>query len=316
MNIIKLYGFSLVELMVSMAIGSVLLAGVLTVYVNSNNAFHVSNSLNTLVSDARFATHLIRQDVQLSGSHGLAQKDASFTNTGIANIASDCAVQWFANITTNITGSNNTNPYSATCISAADGYVANSDVLVIRYADPAPVADADIVANTVYSRNNLGEGILFTNAIPALSNAGFTAQNNQYNSVAYYISDHTDSAGDGYPSLHRIRLVAGPALEDEVVVPGVQDMQIQYGFDSDDDGSVDQYINADNPIIDWTFEPDVNHILSISLSLLLVAETPEAGLNTAKTFNYADKQVVVANDGKFRRLITTVIPLNNQLRSQ
>ncbi len=308
-------GYSLIELLISMVIGSVMLAGVLNVYVNSNNAFQVSSSLNTLVSDGRFATHLIRQDVQLSGSFGLVQPGGIITDTGIANIANDCAVQWFANTSINLIGFNDNNPYAATCIDAADGYVANTDVMVVRYAEPLVTANANISANTVYMRNTLSEGALFTNIVPVLPSetVDFPGQNNQLQTIAYYISDYTDTAGDGYPSLRRIRLVSGPSIEDEVVVPGVQDMQIQYGLDSDNDGSVDQYVNANNPILNWATDQD--RVLSVSISLLLVAENPENGLDTSNTFNYADKQVVVANDSRLRRLITTVIPLKNKLNN-
>jgi hypothetical protein len=133
-------------------------------------------------------------------------------------------------------------------------------------------------------------------------------------SVGYYISDHTDFEGDGYPSLRRIRHggVGADILVDEVVVPGVQDMQILYGFDADEDGSVDHYLNADN--IPWGNPDTQKKLLSISISLLLVAEEKENNLDTGKTYTLADKVVTVANDGKFRRLIQIVLPMTSKLR--
>ncbi len=315
MNIKTQQGMSLVELMISMVIGLVLLGGVLTIYVNSRQSYHIAQSNNTLLSDIRFATHLIRQDVRLAGSYGIMSPTLSVTNN-LANIAGDCAPGWFSNTDFIIFGSNDTNPYAATCIGSSADYKANTDILVIRYADPDTVATADLVADTVYVRTTPTEGELFIGtAEPVLSSetATVTGQNNKLQAVAYYISNFTDAAGDGYPSLHRIRLGVGPALLDEVVVPGVEDMQIQFGYDDDGDGSVDQYVNADNPVLDWTDSATTLNIKSVAISMLLVAEESENGLDTGQTFNYADKSVTVANDGKLRKLVTTVLPLVNQL---
>jgi hypothetical protein len=60
---------------------------------------------------------------------------------------------------------------------------------------------------------------------------------------AYYVS--TDSSeGAGYPSLRRKRLVAGPAVQDEEVIPGIEDLQARYGVDVDGDGSADRHLDA------------------------------------------------------------------------
>jgi hypothetical protein len=71
-------------------------------------------------------------------------------------------------------------------------------------------------------------------------------------------------------------------------------------------------LNANN--VPWGDPNTQKRLLSISISLLLVAEKKENNLNTGKTYTLADKVVTVANDGKFRRLIQTVLPMTNKLR--
>lgn len=309
-------GMSLIELMISMVIGLIMLSGVITIFINSRVSFHASQSQTTMLSDARFAVHLIRQDVQMAGSYGLLESSNLVTTT-LGNLANDCDAGWYIDADTHLFGADDSNPYAGTCIPAAQSWMTNTDIIVARYADSVTVDDGSLSATDVYLRSTTSEGELFSGGVaPVLASetATFPAQNNAFVTAAYYISDYTDAPGDGYPSLHRIRLTSGPSIVDDLIVPGVEDLQFQYGVDDDDDGSVDLYVNADNAAIDWTSKDSIRRIKSVSISLLMVAEESEGGLDTSGSYEYADKVNNIANDGRIRKVITTVIPLLNQIR--
>jgi type IV pilus assembly protein PilW len=302
--------------MISSVIGIVLLGGIMSVFVSSKEAHHASASQTTLTMDATFAIHMIRQDVHMAGSFGWLGIGSStgHLDTSLSSVSNSCKKRWYTKTSFGVRGFNNRN-FDVTCIAGiSSSYVLGTDTLVLRYAEPE-VVDEKIVeadAKTLYiaSTPTPTQEKLFLGGDVVLH---VPIQYNKVQSIAYYISDYTDKKGDGYPSLRRVRLKSGPDLEDDVVVPGVEDMQILYGFDTDDDGSVNQYLNADN--VPWGDPNTQKRLLSISISLLLVAEKKENNLNTSKKYTLADKPTFTSNeDHKFRRLIQTVLPLTNKLK--
>jgi type IV pilus assembly protein PilW len=65
---------------------------------------------------------------------------------------------------------------------------------------------------------------------------------------AYYV-DNTSSFADGIPSLRRQTLVDGGVIEDQEMVSGVENLQIQLGLDTNGDGSVERYVDPDSPTV-------------------------------------------------------------------
>ena len=110
----------------------------------------------------------------------------------------------------------------------------------------------------------------------------------------------------------------GPRIVDREVLPGVEDLQVQFGIDTDDvgaadRGSINRYVNPDNPILDRlsaAFNPDAT-ILAVRIWLRLRAERPENGFIDSKNYVYADQDVPAPNDGFRRTVISTTIYLRN-----
>lgn len=63
-------GFSLIELMIAIAIGLLILAGMLTVFVNTSAARNEIDLMNRQIENGRYATELLRDDIQLSSFYG------------------------------------------------------------------------------------------------------------------------------------------------------------------------------------------------------------------------------------------------------
>jgi type IV pilus assembly protein PilW len=124
--------------------------------------------------------------------------------------------------------------------------------------------------------------------------------------------------GIAMPSLRRKTLGVGPAISDEEVLPGVEDLQIQFGVDTDpvggaDRGVVDRYVNPDDPILDESdaaFNADAE-ILSVRIWLRLRAERRESGLPEDNGFSYGDRVVGPFNDDFRRIVVSRTIYLRN-----
>jgi type IV pilus assembly protein PilW len=124
--------------------------------------------------------------------------------------------------------------------------------------------------------------------------------------------------GNAMPSLRRKTLGLGPAISDEEVLPGVEDLQIQFGVDTDpvggdDRGIVDRYVNPDDPILDESdaaFNEDAE-ILAVRIWLRLRAERREPGLPADNGFSYGDRVTGPFNDGFRRIVLSRTIYLRN-----
>ena len=120
----------------------------------------------------------------------------------------------------------------------------DSDVLVIRHASELPMAPQ---AGQVQVESSLARGVLFDDGVIP---AGFGADGETRDLVvnAYYV-DNASSFSDAIPSLRRKTLINGGVIEDQEMITGVENLQVQYGLDTNDDGTVERYVDPDSPTV-------------------------------------------------------------------
>jgi type IV pilus assembly protein PilW len=175
----------------------------------------------------------------------------------------------------NIESSDGSSTFACTAYRASA--VASADTLTIRRAAATPSTGATGRLR-VCSTRVMGE--LVTD-----SSGCTTAPAGQVNDLivnAYYISqDSTDRPG--LPSLQRIALTDGPAFVAEEIVPGIEDMQIQFGVDPTGmRGVATRYVNPGDVAAG-------EQIVSVRIWLLIRSETPEVGFVDGRTYAYADR---------------------------
>ena len=130
-----------------------------------------------------------------------------------------------------------------------------------------------------------------------------------FKSYAYYIDDNVF----GSPALYRtaLSLTNGAAgLEAQELVEGVENMQITYGIDTDDDGDADYYVAADTNG-DGTEDLDVTEVVAIRISLLM-RSIEDNVLSSAQTYSYNGASVT-ATDRRLRKVFTATITLRNRV---
>ena len=307
-------GFSLVEMMLAMVIGIIIMGGILSVYTNTRDLQRSSEDQVNLVTDARFALETIGYDLRHAGVYGGTNitdlVDCRMGDAGCPGpmplATGDCHNEWYINIQQPIFGGEGVIPAGYSCIL---NHKANTDVLVMRYADSNPVATASLVPGTAYVRSNYPSGQLFIGPTQPVipDDEGALTANHQLYSRAYYISNFTNTPGDGQPSLRRVELINGPQLQDQLILPGATNLQVQYGEDLDGGGSIDQFVNADAVT-------DFSNVYAVRLWVLIKTEREEQGLDTARTFTIAGNTVNTPNDGYRRLLISSVIKMRNMVQ--
>ena len=333
-------GFSLIELMVALVITLILLAGIGQIFLSSKKSFLIQDSLGRMQENGRYAMETIAQDVRRAGFWGgnadiTAIED--HTTGGVSNggkVATDdgtCTdVNWARMLSHRIFGKDDTRA-GYTCLPADT--TPKGDILVLRYAAPWEVGDTTtpkFLKNQYYLRSSLFEGRLFkcSGDGDVGGGDGLCAESTGYPidapavrtaelvSHGYFIHDSPTvpdkcpTAGN-VPSLYRMTLVsdstgAEPKLEAEEIAYGVDDFQVQYGVDTDNDNSVDSFVDA--PAAgDATW----GKVIAARIWLLVRAECPETGFTNESTYTMAG--VPTAPGDKYRRqLYTSTIRLRNR----
>ncbi len=268
-------GMTLIELMVSMVIGMFLILGAVTVYMQSKTNYRTADNLSRVQEDVRFAMDTIEPDIRLVRFWGRNNNATRILNpAGVAVFCGGADISnWALNLTQSIQVVDNV--YNLAAIPCAPNTVArpNSDILITRHASSRTMP---LNAGQIQLQADLSEGQLFNNGVVP---AGFgpTSQTHDLVVNIYYVDNSSNNpnpaARFATPSLRRKTLVNG-VMNDQEVIPGVENMQIQLGLDTDGSGSVDRYVDPSNPIV------AASTIMAVRIWMLVRAQTEE--------FDYTD----------------------------
>jgi type IV pilus assembly protein PilW len=315
-------GFSLVELLVAMVVGLIIVSGAFSLHVTSRKTQGVNEMQMDMVADARFAIDMIAYDLRHAGMWGGTNKsglidckstDAACTQTSggetlaPVTVAGDCVSGWFSNLSRPVFATNDSNPY-ATCIPTSESYKANTDVLEIHYADSNVTASADLSADQIYVRSNFVDGRIFLGSTPPVLDSfdsSALTRNHALYSYAYYVSTFTDDSTDGIPSLRRVAL-SGLTMQNQLLISGVSDLQVQFGEDVTGDQLVDRYVEPGS-VVDWSA------VFSAKIWLVMRSDNQQFGVDTSKSFQVAEKAAVTLGgvDGFRYFMVSSVINLRN-----
>ncbi len=308
---------TLIEMMVAMLIGTILVAGAITVYVQSKRNYLSSDSIARLQDNLRFALETMEPDIRLSGFWGMHDEGTRLQNPATITIgcsgAGDAAATALAlgRLEYGIEAWDDS--YTLPCGGRAprDG----SDVLLVRHASARTTVPS---IGQVQLAVNTSGGRLFDDAVAPPIDAPSEIRDVIVN--IYYVGESSFDAT--VPALRRLRLSDGGTqgrLEDQEIIPGVENLQVQFGLDTDGNDEVDRYVDSDNPAA----APGAR-ILAVRLWLLVRSETSEAGLGFVDNASYqpADANLPPIQPGAsggypaaFRRIaISKTIFLRNGVR--
>lgn len=309
----KQYGMTLIELMTALAIGAFLMLGAITVFVQSRTTFRISESLARMQENARFALAVIEPDVRMAHYWGLTTSTASITNRAAPTAGNglgpdDCGNNWTINLDQAIQAGNN--GYTWACPSGQPAQ-ANADTLIVRRASESPVVPA-MGGLHLQSQRGTGDSEIFDDTTVPGGFSPTTSQTHRLIANGYYVTSGS-TVGANVPALRRQTLQPDGTMlvGGEELVAGIEDLQIQFGVDTDtpgtiDRGGIDRYVDPDDPMIDPTdaaFDPNAE-ILAVRVWVRVRAERPENGFTDTATYTYADQNVGPFNDG-FRRLVVS-----------
>jgi len=312
---------TLIELTVAMAIGLFLIGGALYVYSQSRSTYRSSDSLARLQESARFALDTIEPDIRLARYWGLNSEPARVTvPAGIAVTCDGADASWALDLAAAVEALDDDFALLG-CPSFNDAPRAGSDVLIVRHAEPWQAGVAPVLnAERLQVQSTLARGQLFNNGIDPGLGVGTDASINNVTINAYYVSNES-SFDPALPSLRRLSLGPNEEFDDEEVIPGIENLQVQLGVDTDRDGDVDRYVDGDHPLLNPAaagFAPQ-GQVIAVRIWMLVGIPADDQAWIDEQTYGTPDADAgdLVAGSADypaaFRRLqISKTIFLNNE----
>lgn len=312
-------GFSLIEMMISITIGLVIIAALVGVLAGNARSSKTNDRTSELQGNGRYALDHLSSELRHAGFHGYTPLTNPISSTVLtltgALPACGGSTAFVSNIRQGIWGSDDSNPFAGDCIPAN---YRTGDVLVIRRVASQTTLSASGVPNTAYLRSSYDGGSVFqfatSAAVPTVTGDA-RAENFELWQYVYYIGN--DDADATLPALRRVRLqtAADPvpgSLLDEMIVSGIEQMQVQYGVFNATDNTT-QYFDA-NGITGSSTDTSAtgwDNVRTVRIWLLARNAKAEANYANTGTYRMGSFDYGPVNDNIRRQLFSTVVQLRN-----
>jgi type IV pilus assembly protein PilW len=292
-------GFSLIELMVAVTLGLLLILALASLLAQQSRSRTELDKSAAQVENGRYALNLLQGDIQLAGYYGqfggtIAVPGAlpnACETVNVANLDAALALplQGYDDVGSTI-------PSSLSCLAAAN-HVPGTDVLVVRRLQTSVAGALD--AQRVYVQTSPDGRITDKGAnsvnFTLMNKDGVTAADiRAYVEHIYFISPcnvlesgqtvctANADGGKPIPTLKRLELSVSGGNTAFVLTPlveGVENMQLDYGIDTEGVGGPSYPFIEAPALAQW---PDV---VAVNISLLVRNPTGTVGYRDAKTYD-------------------------------
>ncbi|MEJ2129120.1 MAG: PilW family protein [Woeseiaceae bacterium] len=312
-------GFSVVELMVAMLLSMTLGIAVVSVFVNNSHSFNQDENLSRMQDDARFALREIAFDISMAGNYGVLHIPANVTPDPNLAIGIDCGpageVNWMYRTidaatteSLSITAVDNATAASAvaehSCITGGELREGTDVVSIKRVAG----AEAGALNNgSVYMRTNGTVGLMFRAPFPAAPAVPIAAPSSdwEFRPSIYYVRQFANNPGDGIPTLCRkVLRGVGPTMTTECLATGIENLQIEYGIDTSEDGHPNMYTT--NPTL-----TEIQDVVSARIFLLARTTEIDTRYTNDKTYSISNAADYAPGDSFHRRVFSTSVSIQN-----
>jgi type IV pilus assembly protein PilW len=333
-------GFSLVELLVALAIGSFLIAGAVTIYSRSRNSFTVNEQNARLQETARYVLSVMEPELQSAGMFGFSNRPEDFffraagveravaqlrgDDPALAAVGADaheCGDNFPLDLLNTIQGSENS--YTLGCAAEGAGAVADTDTVTIRRASTDAVAAADATRLQIQTNRLQPNRQSIFLAAAAPDSASTVNQLRDLVVATYYVAQQSET-NPNVPALRVKQLAAGPTWDDQEVIRGVEDLQVQFGIDTGEDlngdgapddeagdgvadfvsGFTRRYVNPDDPLLASA------QVTSVRFWVRVRSDDPEPGFVDNRNYVYGTTDFT-PNDNFRRVLVSRTVYLRN-----
>jgi type IV pilus assembly protein PilW len=318
------HGLSLVELLVSMLLGVFLSAVMVSAYLGAKRSYFHEEQVARMQENGRYALRLLSRELGMAGFYG-----GLLSTEGVVpvSVKTDCSTpRWAldsqkplelvndyagggAPITVDLT--------SFTCLDSADIRPGTDMLAIKRTAAEASlrrgIPATALTRSTVqrwYLRLRGGQHPVWEQLRPVdLFDPARKNSNQSYWSAVsriFFIRKYSSEEGDAIPGLC-MEALAGIAMTARCLVQGVENMQLEFGIDTDTDGVANQYKAL--PAVE-----DLDRAVTAKIFLLLRSLHPIVGYRDDKSYSLGKQVVPPTGDGYLRKVFSTTVRLPNRMR--
>lgn len=317
-------GLSLVELMVSMLLGVLLGAGVIGTYLGAKRNYFYEEQMARMQENGRYAMRLLSRELEMAGFFG---GYPTMSDVPTAAVGSDCSdSRWVLNarhpleLVNDFPGGAAPVSLHATTLTCFDtaAMMANSDVVAIkrtaaeaslRWGIPAADISTSSTASWYLRVSSTGHPqweklrpIDMGRADVALATRSY------WEAVAriFYVRSKAETAEEAVdvPSLC-METLAGDGMTSRCLVEGVENMQLEFGIDTDADAVPNFYSAAPTPA-------EMERVVAIKIHLLLRSIDKLTGHRDESIYKLGQKTIAATHDAYLRRVFSTTVFLRNR----
>lgn len=327
-------GFTIVELMVGLAIGLVLVAGLALMFANTSRSREELGKSVQQIENGRYAMELLQDDISLAGFYGETPPDVSYTNVPVACAAalgtpSGSGLGWDSSTKSAPVPIMGLSATDAAALACLPDHLAGTPAFVLRRLGIEALAPSAIVSssNAAYIQTSrCSTDPLATPFVMSATAGDFTLKNfkcnavnqvRQYISRIYYVAKCSECSLDAadIPTLKMAELrgtSSGMAMEIVPLAEGIEDIHILYGFDTTNSGNADEFLDG---LSGTAGAPDNTWENVVAMRLYLMSRTTERSPGfdeSGKTYDMGRGTAVNSPNDQFkRRVYMTTVRLPN-----
>ena len=319
-------GVTLIELLVAVAISLFMIAALVTLYVNNSVARQELDRSSRQIENGRFAIDMMRDDLALAGYYGeIAPRDVttytvpnpcevSVASMGWSTAAAPSPLQ----LPVAVQGPQGTTTIPSAWSCGTLNQRADTGYLVVRRAQPDAIAataagsgvhyiqTSGCLDNTTPFRLDTGPGA--SKFTLTGTDCATVRQVRPYLSRLYYVSTcGICSPSDDVPTL-KVRELRDGAMVDRTIADGIEDLQFEFGRDTNGDGIVDSYVTS-GAATDW------QNVVAVRIWVISRSTDPSPGYTDNKTYDrgtaFGPYPVPAGPPNFKRRVYSTLVQLPN-----
>lgn len=248
-------GMTLIELMVAITIGMLIVAAMAILFANNSRSLAETERSGQKIENGRYALEILANELHHAGFFSVFDPREVPLPAGVPNPCATDAASLRAALGVHVQGVDDATAASLGCL---PNVKAGTDIVVVRRASGCVNGSAGCTAlaagapafqaSNCSASTELGSGDvnnhfrLDTNlAALTLTRRDCTtpADIRRYILRIYFVASH-DVDGDGIPTLKRAELGAG-GFTTTSLVQGVEELQLEWGMDTNADGNADVY---------------------------------------------------------------------------
>lgn len=266
-------GFTIIELMIGIALGFIVSIMVVGVYLNSRKAKIDTDALSAMQENTRFAMNQLSKDIRMAGFFGGADRLAITNSDGVTAmtltpVCHAIGMGFAPYENQNYNQVISVHPYASgtaslpPCLVGRD-VVIGSDILFVRYAIPTELANVEndktyIVSGIEQAMHYTGSEIITDSKLtePKLTAPGGKIPDGKLFEYRYYVYFVSMRHSQERPSLRRLSL-EGNIWFEEVIAEDIEDIHFVVGV-AGSEGQIQRYYKNVADVPDWTKVVAVN----------------------------------------------------------